>query len=112
MEELREKLLRYKELTDNMISSVIEENEDEFKKLVEEKQLLINLIDKGNYSRALFAETAKELDLLEQDVKLQEIIEEKKLYIKGEIKHLDEKKNANRAYNNAFRGHSLINKKI
>ncbi|WP_160670660.1 hypothetical protein [Clostridium sp. C8-1-8] len=112
MDDLREKLLKYKELTDSMISSVVEEKEEEFKRLVAEKQLLINLIDKGNYNKVLFMETAKELDLLEQDVKLQKTIEEKKLYIKGEIKHLDEKKNANRAYNNAFRGYSFVNKQI
>jgi hypothetical protein len=112
MEELREKLLRYKELTDNIISSVIEEKEENFKNLIIEKQLLINSIEHSLNDKAMFKEIAEELCLMDQDKKLNEVIEEKKLYIKSEIRHLDEKKNANRAYNNAYRGYNIINKQI
>ncbi|MBK1812935.1 hypothetical protein JHL18_20130 [Clostridium sp. YIM B02505] len=112
MVELREQLLRYKEITDSMISSIKEENEEKFKQLVMDKQLLINSINEASQNSIAFKEIADELRLMEQDQNLHNLIEQKKLEIKSEIKKIDDKKNATNAYNNAFRGYNFINKKI
>jgi ClpP class serine protease len=112
MEQLREKLLKYKELTDCMIDSIENEEEEKFKKIVAEKQLLINSIDTEETNSVFLKEIFKELGLVEQDMKLHRIIEEKKIYIKNEIKHIDENRNASKAYNNTFLGYNLLNKKI
>lgn len=112
MSSLREMLSSYKDLTDKLILSIEEESEESFLELIEVKQNLIDSINQIGYDPKLFGEVSKELGLLEQDKKLQHIIEEKKLYIKEEIKKINDNKNASSAYNNTYRGFNIINKKI
>ncbi|GKU23560.1 hypothetical protein [Clostridium folliculivorans] len=112
MNSLRETLLGYKELTDKLLLSIEEEDEENFLRLIEAKQDLIDSINQIGYDPKMFSEISKELGLLEQDKKLHQIIEEKKLSIKEEIKKINDKKNAATAYNNTYRGFNLINKKI
>ncbi|GFZ30982.1 hypothetical protein CSC2_15080 [Clostridium zeae] len=112
MSSLREILSDYRELTDKLILSIEEESEENFLRLLEAKQDLIDSINEIGYDSKMFSEISKELGLLEQDKKLHQIIEEKKLSIKEEIKKINDKKNATNAYNNTYKGFNLINKKI
>lgn len=112
MEDLKDKLIQYKEITEQIIASVNEEQEEEFVKLLIQKQALINLIDASNYESNEFKKVSNELKLLEQDQTLIRLIEEKKKSIQQEIKESKDKSNALTAYNRNFNGYNLINKKI
>ncbi|GFP77116.1 hypothetical protein [Clostridium fungisolvens] len=112
MDDLKEKLIQYKEITEQIITSVKEEQEEAFVKLLTQKQALINLIDASNYESDEFRKVSSELKLLEQDQILIRLIEEKKKFIQQEIKKSKDKSNALIAYSRNFNGYNLINKKI
>jgi len=113
MDELRNKLIKFREITLNIIVSLEKEDYDPPRKLLKERELIIQEINNLNYQKEEFKKIDEELELLLIEKKLQNLMIEKKANIKLKIKKTLENKVANRNYSTKqFNTDSILNTKI
>ena len=86
MEELRKKLIKFREITLNIIDSLENEDYDSPEKLLEEREIIIKEINNLHYQREEFKKINNELELLIIEKKLQSLMIEKKAQIKIKLK--------------------------
>ncbi|MCR1933680.1 flagellar protein FliT [Clostridium tepidum] len=113
MEELRKKLIKFREITLNIIDSLENEDYDSPEKLLEEREIIIKEINNLHYQREEFKKINNELELLIIEKKLQSLMIEKKAQIKIKLKKTLDKKEANKNYSiKQFNTQSILNTKI
>lgn len=110
---INEYLERFKDITIDLINKVKEEDYDAADNLMEQRQNIIDNIDKLNYSKEKFINICKELKLLEYNEELEKVIKEKRAQIKQEMTKIVSNRSANSSYNKKFYNNSVIfSKKI
>ena len=113
MDELRNKLIKFREITLNIIVSLEKEDYDPPRKLLKERQLITQEINNLNYQKKEFKKIDEELELLLIEKKLQNLMIEKKAKIKLKLKKASENKEANKNYSTKqFSTQSILNTKI
>ncbi|RHW65654.1 flagellar protein FliT [Clostridium botulinum] len=113
MNELRNKLIKFREITLDIIDSLEKEDYDTPERLLEERENIIKEIDNLNYKKEEFKKIDKELELLIIEKKLQNLMIEKKAMIKLKLRKTSENKEANRNYSTKqFNTQSILNTKI
>ncbi|MBE6058355.1 flagellar protein FliT, partial [Clostridium sp.] len=86
MNELRNKLIKFREITLNIIDSLEKEDYDSPERLLEERENIIKEINNLDYQKEEFKKIDKELELLVIEKKLQNLMVEKKVKIKLKLK--------------------------
>ncbi|MDW8799697.1 flagellar protein FliT [Clostridium sp. A1-XYC3] len=110
---LREKLIQYKNITIQLITSAENEDYDSLDKLLANRQNIMDEIDNITYSKEEFLRLCRELDILVLNQKLIKVTKEKKATILKNIDELKTSKSANKSYNKRFSVDSVFfNKKI
>jgi hypothetical protein len=113
MNELRNKLIKFREITLNIIDSLEKEDYDSPERLLEERENIIKEINNLDYQKEEFKKIDKELELLVIEKKLQNLMVEKKVKIKLKLKKASENKEANKNYSiKQFNTQSILNTKI
>jgi hypothetical protein len=110
---LNKYLENFKDITVELTNKLKEEDYDAVDSLMEQRQNIIDNIDKLNYRKQDFTNICKELSLLEYNEELEKTIKEKRAVIKEELSKLVINKSANSSYNRKFYSNSVIfSKKI
>ncbi|MGO5072707.1 flagellar protein FliT [Clostridium sporogenes] len=113
MNELRNKLINFREITLNIIDSLEKEDYDSPERLLEERENIIKEINNLDYQKEEFKKVDEELELLVIEKKLQNLMIEKKVKIKLKLKKASENKEANKNYSiKQFNTQSILNTKI
>lgn len=113
MDELRRKLIKFREITLNIIDYLEKEDYDSPENLLEERENIIKEINNLNYKNEEFKKIGVELELLLIEKKLQDLMIEKKAKVKLKLKKSSENKEANKNYNiKQFSKESILNTKI
>lgn len=97
--ELKSKLMKYRDITLQIISSLEKKEYDNIDKLIEKRQEVINDIEKSNYTNKEFKQICNvfKLPLLEQ--KLGKLMNEKRSHLKRQIDKISVSRNMNKSYN-------------
>lgn len=110
---INEYLEKFRDITRDLINKIKEENYDVADNLMEQRQNIIDNIDKLNYSKEEFVNICNELKLLEYNEELEKVIKEKRVQIKQEMTKIVSNRSANSSYNKKFYNNSVIfSKKI
>ena len=113
MDELRSKLIKFREITLNIIDSLEKEDYDSPENLLEERENITKEISNLNYKKEEFKIIGEELELLLIEKKLQNLMIEKKAMIKLKLKEDSENKEANKNYSTKqFSTQNILNTKI
>ncbi len=116
MSELKNLLLKYKNINDkliNILSQPLEDsNYDELQPLLGEKQEIINSINILSYTTEKFSTISKELNIPSSEELLNKLFIEKKELLKEKLIALKQSKAANNEYHsNFYRNIYFINDK-
>ncbi|NFN86308.1 flagellar protein FliT [Clostridium sporogenes] len=113
MNELRSKLIKFREIALNIIDSLEKEDYDSPENLLKERENIIKEINGLNYKREEFKKIGEELELLSIEKKLQSIMIEKRAKIKLKLKKASDNKEANKNYSiKQFNTQNILNTKI
>ncbi|WP_409068665.1 flagellar protein FliT [Clostridium sp. FAM 1755] len=113
MDELRNKLIKFREITLNIIDSLEKEDYDSPENLLEERENITKEISNLNYKKEEFKIIGEELELLLIEKKLQSIMIEKRSKIKLKLKKALDNKEANKNYSTKqFNTQNILNTKI
>lgn len=111
--ELRELLLEYKEITEDFIK-VMEDEEYEVKGkiLLNKRDELLGQLKAMDFNKKKFAEIFKELNLVTLEEKASKLLNVEKNKIKEEIFNLKNNRNAAKTYGVNFKNINFINKEV
>lgn len=113
MDDLKEGLIEFKELTEKLIGNLKEEQFDNVENFFNKRQKIIKQLSEINYSKEEFIQLSKELNIMELDNTLGKLINEKQTEIKEELTKIKTQKKANKQYNKGFYNNSnVLSKKI
>ncbi|WP_251860523.1 hypothetical protein [Clostridium sp. Marseille-Q2269] len=106
-------LKEFKEITLNLIDNLNKENYDDIDRLMNDRQRLIESINKLQYKKEEFENLVKELDIIKCNEDFGILMKTKKEEYKKEIKKYALKRNASRIYNkDIYGGCAIFSKKI
>lgn len=106
-------LIEFKDITLNMINILNTENIDSVEALMMKREDVIKDIKDLNYSKEIFEDIAKKLELEALEIKLRKSMEKKKEQLREKIEELKTTTVANKSYiQNTMRGVNFLNKKI
>lgn len=112
MNKLKEQLINYRELTLEIIQILEKEDYDAPKDLLNERQNIINNINKLSYTKEEFKNINYELDLMFVE-KLQTIMLKRKAELKQKLNNASDTKEAAKSYNmKQFNSQYILNKTI
>jgi hypothetical protein len=97
---LKALLMEYRTATESIIKSVEEDEAEQFEKQINIRQDIINEMSCLTYTKEAFTHICKELGILELQLRLDTLVNEKKVELKSKISEINEKKNANKSYIN------------
>jgi hypothetical protein len=113
LKELKKCLVEFKNLTIELIECSEKEEYDNLEILFNQRDTLIQQMDKLEYSKENFKELSYELQLMPLEQKLVLIINKSKTGIRLEIDKLATSKIANKSYNTKYKADPLFfNKQI
>ncbi|BDB02563.1 flagellar protein FliT [Clostridium botulinum] len=113
MNKLKEQLINYRELTLEIIQTLEKEDYDAPKELLNERQNIINNINKLSYTKEEFKNINDELDLMLVEKKLQTIMLKRKTELKQKLNNASDTKEATKSYNmKQFNSQYILNKTI
>ncbi|HDK7138028.1 flagellar protein FliT [Clostridium botulinum] len=113
MDKLKENLIKYRDLTLNIIEALEREDYDIPEKFLEERQSIINEINNLPHTKEEFKSINNELDLILLEKKLQTVMLKRKVELKQKINNALESKEATKSYNmKQFNSQSILNKTI
>lgn len=113
MDELINKLIKFRKITLNIIDSLEKDDYDTPERLLEQRENIIKEINNLNYKKEEFKKMDEELELLLIEKKLQNLMIEKKANIKLKLKKASKNKEANKNYSTKqFTRQSILNTKI
>ncbi|APH18042.1 hypothetical protein N496_12950 [Clostridium botulinum A2B3 87] len=113
MNKLKEQLINYRELTLEIIQTLEKGDYDAPKELLNERQNIINNINKLSYTKEEFKNIDYELDLMLVEKKLQTIMLKRKAELKQKLNNASDTKEAAKSYNmKQFSSQYILNKTI
>lgn len=108
---LEKNFILYKEITEEIILSI--EDEEKVEKLMEDRERLLKEIFQGeDLDIARAKEAYERLNLKELDLKLKDAIFLEQSKVKDELREIGIRKRANSSYNNNLGRINFLNKKI
>jgi hypothetical protein len=111
--ELLEFLIVYNKITLELIHSVEKENYDILDELFQNRQTTINSINNLSYSKDMFTSICENIGIVENEKKLNEIMNIKRQAAREELGKMSGRRTAHKSYNKNFNVDSLFfNKKI
>ncbi|MCM8710962.1 flagellar protein FliT [Clostridium sp. SYSU_GA19001] len=111
--QLREALNNYRSITIKLIEELEKDNYDALETLLSDRQMLIEQMNKINYSANEFKSICNELQILMLQEKLTKLMNIKRTYVKDKLDKFSARKTANRSYSKRFSVDALyFNKKI
>lgn len=112
-EELKGKLVQFKEVTLQIRQSLEEEEFDNLQSLLELRQSVINQMDELSYTSEEFQVFCNELGIIELQKDIEKTFSEKRTKVLKEMHQFSASKVANKNYNKSFTMDSFFfNKKI
>ncbi|MBE6059808.1 MAG: hypothetical protein E7215_06500 [Clostridium sulfidigenes] len=108
--ELKELLLRYKEITEKFIEAI--KNDEEADKFLVERTEIIEEMNGMDIKKEELKKVVEEINLLTVEKEAFNTLNEERSKIKDEIFQLKKSKRAVFAYENKFNGINFINKEI
>jgi hypothetical protein len=113
LQELRQQLTEFKELTIKIIDCLEKEDYDNLEILFNDRQTIIDKTDKLQYSKESFKAISNQLQLMPLQQKLTLIMNKSRIEVRQEIDKLSASKTANKGYNTKYKADPLFfNKKI
>ena len=113
MKELTQKLVGFKQVTIELIKVLQQDKIDKLDVLLNRRQMIIENMEKLQYTTEEFTIICDELDILKVQHELLGLMQEKKKNAKQELNKIQLTKNANNNYNKSFYDNSgMFNKKI
>ncbi|MBZ9636024.1 hypothetical protein [Clostridium sp. FP1] len=113
MNELTQKLVQFKQVTMELIRVLQQDEINKSDVLLDSRQMLIEDMEKLQYTTEEFADICNELDILKVQHELLELMQLKKEDTKQELNRIQIIKNANNNYNKSFYANSsMFNKQI
>jgi len=106
-------LNKYKLTTISLVDSLEKDDYDSLEELISERQRLISSMSTMSYSKEKFKKLCDEMEIVLLQHKLDNLMQDKRSYLRKEMDSLSASKNANRNYTRGFNVDSLFfNKKI
>ena len=113
MEELMQELIQFKYVTAELIRVLQQEDIYKLDELLNSRQMVIENMEKLQYTTEEFSDICDDLDILNVQQELTELMLEKKEITKEELNRIQVTKNANNNYNKSFYANSgTFNKQI
>jgi SepF-like predicted cell division protein (DUF552 family) len=113
MKELTQKLVRFKQVTIELIRALQQDEIYNLDALLDNRQMLIEDMEKLQYTPEEFTSICNDLDMLNIQQKLSELMQAKKDDTKEQLNKIQVTKNANNNYNKSFYANSgIFNKQI
>jgi len=113
MKELTQKLVQFKQITIELIKALEMNEIYKLDTLLDSRQLIIENMEKLQYTTEEFADICTELDILNIQQELSELMQAKKEDTKEKLNKVQVTKNANNNYNKSFYANSgIFNKQI
>ncbi|MEW8957279.1 hypothetical protein [Clostridium sp.] len=112
MESLKDIFNEYKEITNNLIISVNQEDMEALEKSLDLRQILIEKINLLNPTMEESQRVIRELNLISLEEVFNKSLEELLNKTKGELLEVRKGRQANKEYNRNFLNRSILNKKI
>lgn len=104
----------YKKITEELFKSAEKDEFDRMDELLSLRQILLDKLSKEGFDKPSLADELSNQGIVEMELKLKKLLEEKKSSFAGSISNIEKNKKANQTYNTAFlnSGQSIISKKI
>jgi uncharacterized Zn finger protein len=102
MKELIQKLTQFKHTTIDLISALQQGKIDKLDELLDRRQMVIEDMEKLQYTVEEFSDVCAELDILNLQHKLLELMQQSKESTKQELNKIQITKSANSNYNKSF----------
>lgn len=113
MKELTQKLVQFKQVTLELITALQQDEVYKLDDLLDSRQMLIENMEKLQYSTEEFTSICIELDILNIQQELSKLMQTKKENTREELNKVQITKNANNNYNKSFYANSgIFNKQI
>ncbi|MBZ9688095.1 hypothetical protein G9F72_017315 [Clostridium estertheticum] len=113
MKELTQRLVQFKQVTIELIRALQQDEIYKLDDLLDSRQMLIENMEKLQYTTEEFASICDEVDILKVQHELLELMRAKKESTKEELNKIQITKNANNNYNKSFYvNSSMFNKQI
>ncbi|MGH4125770.1 MAG: hypothetical protein ACREV6_22905 [Clostridium sp.] len=113
MKELTQMLVQFKQVTIELIRALQQDEINKLDGLLDSRQMVIENMEKIEYTTEEFANICDELDILKVQHELLELMKAKKEDTKEELNKIQITKNANNNYNKSFYVNSgTFNKQI
>ena len=113
MKELTQKLVQFKKVTIELIRALQQDEIHKLDALLDSRQMVIENMEKLEYTTEEFTDICNELDILNIQHELLELMQAKKENTKQELNKIQLTKNANNNYNkNFYANSSMFNKQI
>lgn len=98
---LKENLMEFKAITEKLINAVNNDLSEELDRLFVDRQLVINNMEKLQYSKEEFTLLCNELDIANISKALDELVVKKREDLKANMNSLRERNIANKSYANS-----------
>lgn len=113
MKELTQKLVQFKQVTIELIRALQRDEINKLDALLNSRQMLIEDMEKLQYTTEEFTSICNEIDILNIQQELSELMQAKKDDTKEQLNKVQITKNANNNYNKSFYANSgVFNKQI
>ena len=113
MKELTQELVRFKQITIELIRALQQNEIHKLDDLLNSRQMLIEDMEKLEYTTEEFADICNELDIINIQQELLQLMKIKREDAKEELNKIQITKNANNNYNKSFYANlGIFNKKI
>ena len=113
MKELAQKLTQFKQITLELIRALQKDEIYKLDDLLDRRQMVIEEMEKLQYTAEEFLDICTELDILNVQHKLLELMQQSKENTKQELNKIQITKNANNNYNKSFYNNAgTFNKQI
>lgn len=113
LQVLKQFLIRFKELTINLIECLEKEKYESLESLFNDRQIVIDDISKLSYEKESFKAISSELQLMPLQQKLTILMNQRRGEVKQELDKLSASKTASNSYNTKYKVDALFfNKKI
>jgi uncharacterized Zn finger protein len=113
MKELVQKLAEFKQITLELIKALQKDEIYKLDDILDRRQIVIEDMEKLQYTAEEFADICAELDILNLQHKLLELMQQSKENTKQELNKIQITKNANNNYNKSFYNNAgTFNKQI
>ncbi|MCB2310036.1 hypothetical protein LGL55_02740 [Clostridium tagluense] len=113
MKELTQQLAQFKQVTIELIRALQQDEIYKLDDLLDSRQIVIENMEKIQYTTEEFTDTCNELNILKVQQELLELMQAKKENTKDELNKIQITKNVNNNYNKSFYANSsMFNKQI